>query len=145
VITFSDIHSAKAASEVITKLNQELKISYNYANNIFDTVRDALLVLDKELKVISANRSFYKIFNTDMEKTIGKYIFDLDDKKWEISKLRQLLEQIIPKNNFFEDFEVEYVVDNETSKKLLLNARQIYHEDRKTKLILLAMQDRSIK
>ncbi|MHB8853729.1 MAG: chemotaxis protein CheB [Ignavibacteriaceae bacterium] len=145
VITFSDIHSAKAASEVIAKLNQELKISYNYANNIFDTVRDALLVLDKELKVISANRSFYKTFNTDMEKTIGKYIFDLDDKKWEISKLRQLLEQIIPKNNFFEDFEVEYVVDNETRKKLLLNARQIYHEDRKTKLILLAMQDRSIK
>lgn len=145
VITFSDIHSAKASSEVITKLNKELKVSYNYVNNIFDTVRDALLVLDKELKVISANRSFYKIFNTDIEKTIGKYIFDLDDKKWEISKLRQLLEQIIPKNNFFEDFEVEYVVDNETRKKLLLNARQIYHEDKKTKLILLAMQDRSIK
>ncbi|HUX92657.1 MAG TPA: CheR family methyltransferase, partial [Ignavibacteriaceae bacterium] len=145
VITFSDIHSAKASSEVITKLNQELKISYNYANNIFDTVRDALLVLDKELKIISANRSFYKTFNTDIEKTIGKYIYDLDDKKWEITKLRQLLEQIIPKNNFFEDFEVEYIADNETKKKLLLNARQIYHEDKKTKLILLAMQDRSIK
>lgn len=145
VITFSDIHNAKTASGEIAKLNQNLELASEFSNNIFDTVRDGLLVLDKNLKVILANRSFYKIFNTAEEKTVGKHIYDLDDKKWEIPGLRQLLEEIIPKKNFFEDFEVEYIVDNGHKKILLLNARQIYHADRETKQILLAIQDRSIK
>ena len=145
VITFSDINDLKSASEKINKLNQDIQIAREYADNIIDTLRESLLILDKDLKVLSANRSFYKTFNTVSEKTVGKFIYDLDDNNWNIPKLRELLEQIIPQRNFFEDYEVEYNSVNAGRKKLLLNARQIFHKEKETKLILLAIQYQSIK
>ncbi len=145
VITFTDINNLKTVYEEVNKLNKEIKIAQEYADNIVDTVKDALLILDHELKVHSANRSFYKMFNTEAEKTVGKYIYLLDDKKWEIPKLRKLLEQIIPEKNVFEDYEVEYNFVNDGPQKILLNARQVYHKDNETKLILLAFQYQSIK
>ncbi|MFH0736730.1 MAG: chemotaxis protein CheB [bacterium] len=149
VITFTDINNLKNIYEEISKLNKEIKMAQEYADNIVDTVRDSLLILNHELKVLSANRSFYKMFNTNIEKTVGKYIFELDDQNWEIPELRELLEQIIPEKNGFEDYEVEYNFADGGSKKILLNARQIYHkdkdEDTATKLILLAFQYLSIK
>jgi two-component system CheB/CheR fusion protein len=145
VITFSDINNIKTAYEEINKLNQGIQLAREYADNIIDTVRESLLILDKDLKVLSANRSFYKMFNIVSEKTVGKFIYDLDDKNWEIPQLRELLEQIIPERNIFEDYEVEYNSANAGRKKLLLNARQIFHGDKETKLILLAIQSQSIK
>ena len=145
VITFSNINNLKTAYEEINKLNQEIQLAREYADNIIDTVRDSLLILDKDLKVLSANRSFYKMFNTASEKTVGKFIYELDNKNWDIPQLRKLLEQIIPERNFFEDYEVEYNFVNAGRKKLLLNARQIFHGEKETKLILLAIQNQSIK
>jgi two-component system CheB/CheR fusion protein len=140
VITFSDINNVKTASDAINKLNKDIQLAREYADNIIDTVRESLLILDKDLRVLSANRSFYKMFNTANEQTVGKFIYELDDKNWEIPKLRELLEQIIPQNNFFEDYEVEFNFVNAGRKKLLLNARQIFHAEEETKLILLAIQ-----
>jgi two-component system CheB/CheR fusion protein len=141
VITFSDIHKIKTASEEINKLNQEIQLAREYADNIIQTVREALIVLDPDLKVLSANRSFYRTFNATEEKTVGKFIYELDDKKWEIPELRVLLEHIIPQNNFFEDFEVEYDFADAGKKKMLLNARRmIYQGEKETKLILLAIR-----
>jgi two-component system CheB/CheR fusion protein len=141
VITFSDIHKIKTASEEINKLNQEIQLAREYADNIIQTLREALLVLDPDLRVLSANRSFYKTFNTIAENSIDKFIYELDNKKWDIPELRELLEQIIPQNNFFEDFEVEYDFANAGKKKLLLNARRmIFQGHKETKLILLAIQ-----
>ncbi len=60
VITFSDIDKIKIASEEITRLNQEIQLARDYSNNIVETVRDSLLILDDNLKVLSANRAFYK-------------------------------------------------------------------------------------
>ncbi len=145
VITFSNINNLKIAYEEINKLNQDIQFAREYANNIINTVRDSLLILDKDMKVLSANRSFYKMFNTINEKTVNKFIYELDNKNWDIPQLRDLLEQIIPKNNFFEDYEVEYNFANEGRKKLLLNARQIFQGKKETKLILLAIQYQSIK
>jgi two-component system CheB/CheR fusion protein len=145
VITFSDINNLKTAYEEINKLNRNIQQAREYADNIVDTVRDSLLILDKDLKVLSANRSFYKMFNTVSEKTVGKFIYELDDKHWDIPQLRKLLEQIIPQRNFFEDYEVEYNSVNAGKIKLLLNARQIFHGEKETKLILLAIQCQSIK
>jgi len=145
VITFVNINNLKIASGEISKLNQEIQLARVYADNIIDTVRESLLILDKDLKVLSANRSFYKTFNTVSEKTVGRFIYDLDDKNWEIPQLRELLEQIIPKSNYFEDYEVEYKSVNVGRKKLLLNARQMFHEEKGTKLILLAIQCHSIE
>ncbi|OGU80079.1 MAG: hypothetical protein A2W11_11385 [Ignavibacteria bacterium RBG_16_35_7] len=144
VITFSDINKLKTSYEEINKLNQDILLARDYADNIIDTVRESLLILDKDLKVLSANRSFYKTFNTVSEKTVGKYIYELDDKNWEIPELRELLEKIIPQRNIFEDYEVEYNFEKSSGKKLLLNARQIFHGEKETKLILLAIQVQSI-
>jgi two-component system CheB/CheR fusion protein len=144
VITFSDINHVKTASEKINILNQDLQRARVYADNIIDTVRESLLILDKELKVLSANRSFYKMFNTVSEYTVGKFIYDLDNKKWEIPQLRKLLEEIIPKQNVFEDYEIEYNFVHGGRRRLLLNARQMFHGEKETKLILLAIQDQSI-
>ncbi len=144
VITFSDINHIKTASVEINKLNKEIQLAREYADNIIDTVREPLLILDKDLKVLSANRSFYKMFNTVSEKTVGKFIYELDGKNWEIPQLRELLEQIIPKRNFFENYEIEYNFVNEGKKKLILNARQILQGDKETKLILLAIEYQDI-
>jgi two-component system CheB/CheR fusion protein len=145
VITFSDINKLKTTSEKINTLNKDIQVARMYADNIIDTIRESLLILDKDLKVLSANRSFYKMFNTNSEKTVGKFIYDLDDKNWEIPQLRELLEEIIPQRNIFEDYEVEYNSKNAGRKKLLLNARQIFHDEKETKLILLAIQYQDIE
>lgn len=145
VITFSDINRLKIAADHINKLNQDIQVAREYADSIIDTVRESLLILDKDLKVVSANKSFYKTFNTASEKTVGRYIYELDNKKWDMPQLRQLLEKIIPQNNFFEDYEVEYDFESEGKKKLQLNARQIFYKEEGTKLILLAIQSKSIK
>jgi len=141
VITFSIIHKIKTANEEINKLNQELQLAREYADNIIQTVREALIVLDPDLKVLSANRSFYRTFNSTEENTVGKFIYEIDYKKWEIPELRVLLEHIIPQNNFFEGFEVEYDFAEAGRKKLLLNARRMkYQGQKETKLILLAIE-----
>jgi two-component system CheB/CheR fusion protein len=145
VITFLDINILKTSSEKINKLNREIQLAREYADNIIDTMRESLLILDKDLKVRSANRTFYKVFNTVSEKTVGKFIYELDDNNWDIPDLRRLLEEIIPKSTFFEDYEVEYNSKNAGRKKLLLNARQIFQSEKETKLILLAIQYKSIK
>ena len=144
VITFSDINILKTASEKINTLNHDIQLAREYADNIIDTVRESLLILDKDLKVLSANRSFYKMFDTVSEKTVGQFIYDLDNRKWEIPQLRELLEEIIPQRNSFEDFEVDYDFAGGGKKKLVLNARQIFHGERETKLILLAIQCQSL-
>ena len=108
VITFTNIHKLQIAYQEIQKLNQEVQLAREYSDNIVDTVRDSLLILDKDLKVLSANRSFYSMFSTVSEKTVGKFVYDLDDKKWDIPELRKLLEEIVPEKSFFEDYVVEY-------------------------------------
>jgi two-component system CheB/CheR fusion protein len=140
VITFTDITNLKIAYGEITKLNQEIQIARDYSHNIVETLRDSLLILDDKLKVLSANRAFYKVFDTTSEKTVGKFLYKLEDNNWDIPELRKLLEEIIPAASFFEDFEVEYNFKKVGRKKLLLNAREIFQGDTESKLILLAIQ-----
>ena len=145
VITFSDINVLKKTFEKMDSLSKDNQLARVYADNIIDTVRESLVILDKDLRVLSANRSFYKMFNTVREDTVGKSIFTLDSNKWEIPRLRELLEEIIPKQNLFEDYEMEYDFRDEGSRKLVLNARQMFHGEKETRLILLAIQIQSHK
>ena len=123
------------------KLQQMILDAKEFAENIVATVREPLLILDGKLKVISANRSFHQTFRVDEEKTIGKLIFDMGNKQWNIPKLRELLEQILPQNTSFSDFEVQHNFEHIGSRTMLLNARRIYHVPDKTKMILLAFED----
>jgi two-component system, cell cycle sensor histidine kinase PleC len=112
-----------------------------YAESIVETVRGPLLVLDADLKIISANRNFYTTFKVALGETIGSFIYDLGNKQWDIPKLRELLEDILPKKEAFDDFEVAHNFQDIGHKIMLLNARQMYRKDIDSKIILLAIED----
>jgi len=117
------------------------KENIHYAESIVETVRGPLLVLDANLKIISVNRNFYTTFKVNPGETIGKFIYDLGNKQWDIPKLRELLEEILPKKEAFDGFEVEHIFQDIGHKIMLLNARQIYRKDIDSKIILLAIED----
>jgi two-component system, chemotaxis family, CheB/CheR fusion protein len=133
VITFMDITQHKKAEQ----LGESARI---YADSIVETVREPLVILDETLRVVSANRSFYKTFKTSQEETEHILIYNLGNGQWNIPKLRELLEEIIPKNNLFNDFEVNHNFPVVGQKTILLNARMIDQADQR-KLILLAIED----
>ena len=110
-------------------------------DSILGSIREPLVVLDPDLKVIKANPSFYRTFNVNPEQTEGTLIYDLGNRQWDIPKLRELLEEILPQNTKFNDFEVEHHFDTIGRKIMHLNARRIYTEVNQTQLILLAIED----
>ncbi len=140
VMTFSDINTVKFMYEEINTLNKAVQHAREYADNIVDTVREALLILDRDLRVLSANRSFYRLFGTVSDETVGKSIFELDGKKWDMPQLRRLLEHLIPQQNVFEDFAIEYEFALGGKKTLHLNAREIVRGEKESKLILLGIE-----
>jgi diguanylate cyclase (GGDEF)-like protein/PAS domain S-box-containing protein len=98
-------------------------------------------VLDRDLRVVIASRSFYEFFKVKPEETVGQFIYDLGDKQWDISKLRELLETILPQQTTFDNYEVEHDFVTIGRRTLLLNARQIEQEVGKERIILLAIED----
>jgi two-component system cell cycle sensor histidine kinase PleC len=112
-----------------------------YAESIIETIREPLLVLDADLKVLSANRSFYTVFRVEPDATVGSYIYDLGNRQWDIPGLRELLENIIPRNIKFDDFEVEHDFPTIGHRTMMLNARQIHNEELGGRMILLAIED----
>ena len=112
-----------------------------YAESIIDTVREPLIVLDQNLRVISASRSFFDVFKVKSGETIGQLIYDLGNKQWDIPKLREMLETILPQNALFDNYEVEHDFAALGKRTMLLNARQIERETGKEKVILLAIED----
>ena len=106
-----------------------------------ETIREPLIVLTPDLKVISANRSFYETFQVAPEETEGRFIFDVGNRSWDIPALRELLEEIIPQNTHFNNFEVDHAFPRIGRKRVLLNARRIYREGKDTDRILLAFED----
>lgn len=123
------------------QMEREMRLARDLAEGIVDTVREPLLVLDADLRVVSANRSFYQIFRTTSQATVGKFVYELGNRQWDIPKLRELLEKILPNNTSFQDFEVEHNFPNIGPRIMLLNARRIYAAGNKTQLILLAFED----
>lgn len=115
--------------------------AWNYAENIVETVREPLVVLSSDLKILSANRSFYDTFKVTPGATVGKFIYDLGNRQWDIPKLRTLLEDIIPSVTVFNGYEVEHDFLNIGRKIILLNAREIFRKDIGSHIILLAMED----
>jgi two-component system CheB/CheR fusion protein len=124
-----------------TVLKRELDLLIDYYEPIIDTVREPLVILDAGLRVTSANRSFYRTFQVNREETEGKYIFDLGGRQWDIPKLRELLEEIIPTNVSLDDYKVEHDFQSIGRKSMLLNARQIERKAGAAPLILLAIED----
>jgi PAS domain S-box-containing protein len=110
-------------------------------NSILDSIREPMVVLDADLNVVSANHSFYQTFNVNPDRTEGVLIYDLGNRQWDIPKLRELLEKILPQNTIFNDFEVDHHFETIGRKIMHLNARRIHNEANQTQLILLAIED----
>jgi PAS domain-containing protein len=112
----------------------------NYAQNIVDTVREPLLILDTTLRVRSANRAFYQKFHVSPSETEGRLIYELGNGRWDIPDLRTLLENIVPKSSVFDDFELEHTFPAIGRRVMLMNARKLqagHHGE----LLVLAMED----
>ncbi len=121
--------------------NQMPKGFLEIHNSILGSIREPLIVLDPDLKVITANDAFYNTFDVTPEDTEGLLVYDLGNRQWDIPKLRELLEDILPQNTKFHDFEVEHDFEKIGRKIMHLNARRIYNEVNQTRLILLAIED----
>ncbi len=125
----------------LKRAEQAKQEAYKYAENIVETLRESLVVLDSELRVKRVNQTFYKTFNVTPEETLGKLIYELGNSQWDIPELRELLEEIISRNTQFNDFEVDHKFPVIGRKIMLLNARQFYKSDTSAQLILLAIED----
>ena len=112
----------------------------NYAQNIVDTVREPLLILDATLRVRSANRAFYQTFQVSPQETEGRLIYELGNGQWDIPDLRTLLEDIVPKSSVFDDFELEHTFPVIGRRVMLLNARKL-EAGQHGELLVLAMED----
>ncbi|MHB1769918.1 MAG: hypothetical protein ACYCPH_02445 [Minisyncoccota bacterium] len=122
------------------------KESWTYIKTVVDIVREPVLILDKDLRVMAANDSFYRTFQVEHKDTEKKIIYELGNGQWDIPALRKLLEDILPKNTFFKGFEVDHEFPFIGRKMMILNARQIhFKEDTASEMfppiILLAMED----
>jgi two-component system CheB/CheR fusion protein len=134
VITFIDITTLKEA----TLAEKDARV---FAEGIIDTVREPLVVLDEDMRVISANKSFFGKFKVQEDDTINRSIFDLGNRQWDIPDLRKLLNTILPEKTEFQDFEVKHDFPFIGKKTMLLNARQVYSGAREKKMVLLAFED----
>lgn len=112
-----------------------------YAENIVETVREPLLIMDGELRVFSANKAFFETFKVRSGDTLGQFIYDLGNGQWNIPGLRKLLREIITKRNTLDDYEMEHNFESIGRKIMLLNARRIPPTPAKPKIILLAIED----
>ncbi|MDB5176974.1 MAG: Two-component sensor kinase [Candidatus Saccharibacteria bacterium] len=131
-------------NEIISELNatnEEAIFARDYADAIIRTVRGPLLVLNQDLRIISANEAFYSAFKVAPNDTENRLLYDLGNRQWNIPKLRVLLEEILPEKNTIEDFVVEHDFKDIGQKTMLLNARTLRQGPNKTSLILLAIED----
>ena len=134
VITFADISEIKAAE-------REIRTARNYSDSIIDTIRQPLVVLDEGLRVVSANRSFYRTFALAREETVGRMLDLAGDGRLEIPGLRHFLERVQIEPAPVEDYEVEIELPLLGRQLLLLNAREIRDEALGGRKILLAIDD----
>jgi two-component system, chemotaxis family, CheB/CheR fusion protein len=135
VITLMDITDKKLAQ-------QRERTARLYAEHVVDTIREPLLVLDDNLRVVSANRSFYKTFQVSEMEIKNTHFFELGHRQWNIPELEKLLKDILPKNKVFENFTVKHEFPNIGPKVLRLTGRQIVDtENSESALILLVIED----
>jgi hypothetical protein len=114
---------------------------HSLAEAIVDTVREPLVVLDRDLRVVAASRSFYQTFAVEPKDTQGRRLYELGDGQWNIPALRAVLEEIVPRHRTVEAYEVEHEFPTIGRRVMLLNARQVFDEGGSTAALLLAIED----
>jgi PAS domain S-box-containing protein len=148
LLAIEDITERREIENGLEKARKELEATKiaedearEYAESIINTVREPLIALDQDLRVVTASRSFYEVFKVNPKETVGQLIYDLGNKQWNIPKLRELLETILPQKTTFDNYEVEHEFSTIGRRIMLLNARQIQRVWGKERIILLAIED----
>ena len=118
-----------------------IKRGFDQAQAIIATVREPLVILDPELRVVTANRSFYETFRVSREETEGQSLFDFGNRQWNIPQLRTRLQEVLPRDSVFDDFEVEHDFPALGRRTMLLNARRVLSAAGQPALVLLAIED----
>ncbi|RYZ28911.1 MAG: PAS domain S-box protein [Chitinophagaceae bacterium] len=138
----------ESSNEELLTINQELQMRneqlaeiQEYSEAVFTTIRESLLILDKNLRIKNANSTFYKTFHMTEEETEGKLLYDLGNGQWNIPKLKELLEDIIPRNSQVMDFEVSNTFPYIGEKVMVVNGRRLVRKLHSEHLILLAIED----
>jgi two-component system, chemotaxis family, CheB/CheR fusion protein len=130
VLTFADITTPKRAEE-------EVRAARDQITQIYDSVPHPLVVLDPELRVRSANESFYEAFQVERGETEGRTIYELGNKQWDVPRLRQLLSEVISIEQPFQDYAVEHEFEHLGQRTMLLHARRVDQAE----MVLLSIQD----
>ena len=140
VLAMEDVTERRRAEEEVARAAADLKAIETFSQNIVDTVREPLLMLDTTLRVHSANRAFYQTFHVSLEETENRLIYELGNGQWDIPALRTLLEDIVPTRSVFNDFELVHTFPVIGRRVMLLNARQLKAGNH-GELLVLAMED----
>src|SRR5450432_4733695 len=140
VLAMEDVTERRRAEEEVARAAADLKAIETFSQNIVDTVGEPLLMLDTTLRVHSANRAFYQTFHVSPQETEHHLIYELGNGQWDIPALRTLLEDIVPKNSVFNDFELVHTFPVIGRRVMLLNARRLKAGSH-VNLIVLAMED----
>jgi two-component system CheB/CheR fusion protein len=142
VLTFVNIDQLKKAQRESEKLTSAaLEVAKTFSESIINTIQESLLVLSMDLKVLSANRAFYKTFRLKPGDAEGKYIHELGNRQWDIPRLHELFERIRDVDEAFEDFVVEHEFVSIGRKKMVLNARRLLERNAEETKILLVIND----
>ena len=134
VLALVDIDAMKRSLE-------EVEEARNFAQAIVETLREPLLVLNGDLRVISANNAFYQVFKGVPQETENYLIYELGNRQWDLPALRKLLEEILLQDRVFQDFMVDAEFPLIGRRTMLLNARRLHREGGHGDLILLALED----
>jgi PAS domain-containing protein len=137
----SESSTSLAFPDVVKRRLEQVRHARDYADAIVETISEPLLILDSETRVLTANASFYQVFRTSAEETVGRSIFELGDRQWNIPQLRQLLTDLLPQDSRIEDFAMEHDVPAIGLRHILVNARQLHHAGVGTGMVLLAIKD----
>ncbi|MEO5777546.1 MAG: chemotaxis protein CheB [Flavobacterium sp.] len=138
----------QSTNEELTIVNQELldkqeqlNASRYYAESIVTTIREPLIILDKKLRIKTANASFYKVFNAEEDETEGKLFYEIQNGQWDDYEMQTMLEKILPQHERLVDFEIILKFPSLGERHLLLNALKIKNDKTSEQLILLAIED----
>jgi two-component system CheB/CheR fusion protein len=143
VITFTNVTQLKKLERTLLEREELLKQSRDFATNIIATLREPFLVLDADIRIVTANQAFYDRFHTEPAETENQLLYSQGNGQWDIPELRRLIEEVLPKQTQFQDLRIEHDFPTIGHKIFALNARQLHgnQDSHSPPMILLAIED----
>jgi two-component system CheB/CheR fusion protein len=130
-------------NEELQLRNNELKEAFDYSRAIIETIREPLMVLNTDLRVLTVNHAFNTIFKLGQDEAEGNFLYEIGNGMFNLPVLRDQLRKMATKNTWMQDFELEHAFPGLGNKTLLLNAMRMNSEPGKKTRILLAIEDRT--